>query len=98
MRLTDWYALNIIRCVTDNDKLRWMKTHDNHVLLHKILLVTIQPFLTKNIRDTLIELCQFFQKTYAKTVWVYDIEELTKGIVHLFLYFHILIATQIELN
>ncbi|XP_074322875.1 uncharacterized protein LOC141659848 [Apium graveolens] len=81
VRLPDGYASNISRCVTDNDKLRGMKTHDCHVLLHKILPVGIQPFLTKNIRGTLIELCQFFQKICAKIVRVSDIEELKDGIV-----------------
>ncbi|XP_074323659.1 uncharacterized protein LOC141660567 [Apium graveolens] len=81
VRLPDGYASNISRCVTDNDKLRGMKTHDCHVLLYKILPVGIQPFLTKNIRGTLIGLCQFVQKICAKIVRVSDIEELKDGIV-----------------
>ncbi|XP_062094257.1 uncharacterized protein LOC133800316 [Humulus lupulus] len=81
VRLPDGYASNISRCVTDNDKLGGMKSHDCHVLLQKILLVAILPFLTKEIRTALIELCQFFQKICAKTIQVNDITELKDGIV-----------------
>ncbi|XP_062118652.1 uncharacterized protein LOC133832303 [Humulus lupulus] len=81
VRLPDGYASNISRCVTDNDKLGGMKTHDCHVLLHKIFPAALLPFLTDNIRGTLIELCQFFQKICAKTLQISDIEELRDGIV-----------------
>ncbi|XP_062086451.1 uncharacterized protein LOC133792559 [Humulus lupulus] len=81
VRLPDGYASNISRCVTDNDKLGGMKTHDCHVLLHKILPAALLPFLTDNIRGTLIELCQFFQKICAKTLQIFYIEELSDGIV-----------------
>ncbi|XP_062081341.1 uncharacterized protein LOC133786147 [Humulus lupulus] len=81
VRLPDGYASNISRCATDNDKLRGMKTHDWHVLLHKILPAALLPFLTDNIRGTLIELCQFFQKICAKTLQISDIEQLRDGIV-----------------
>ncbi|XP_074378004.1 uncharacterized protein LOC141719504 [Apium graveolens] len=80
VRLPDGYASNISRYVTDNNKLKGMKSHDCHVLLHKILPVAILPYLTKNIRGTLIELCQFFQKICAKTIRISDIEELKQGI------------------
>ncbi|XP_062089145.1 uncharacterized protein LOC133795705 [Humulus lupulus] len=81
VRLPDGYASNISRCVTDNDKLGGMKSHDCHILLQKILPVALLPFLTKEIRTTLIELCQFFQKIYAKTIQVDDITKLKDGIV-----------------
>ena len=81
VRAPDGYASNISRCVTDNNKLKGMKTHDCHVLLQKILPVALLPYLTKNIRGTLIELCQFFQKICAKTIRISDIEELRQGIV-----------------
>ena len=81
VRVPDGYTSNISRCVTNNHKLKGMKSHDCHVLLHKILSVAILPYLTKNIRGTLIELCQFFQKICAKTIRISDIEELKQGIV-----------------
>lgn len=80
VRLPDGYASNISRCVSDSNKLKGMENHDCHVLLHKILPVAIQPYLTKNICATLIELCQFFQKIRAKTIRISDIEELRQGI------------------
>ena len=81
VRLPDGYASNISRCVTDNNKLGGMKTHDCHVLLQKILPVAILPYLTKQIRVSLIELCQFFQKICAKTLKIDELKEMQLGIV-----------------
>ncbi|XP_074356311.1 uncharacterized protein LOC141696014 [Apium graveolens] len=81
VRVPDGYASNISRCVSDNNKLKGLKTHDCHVLVHKILPLALLPYLTKNIRGTWIELCQFFQKLCSKTILIFDIEELRQGIV-----------------
>uniref|UniRef100_A0A251URJ8 DUF4218 domain-containing protein n=1 Tax=Helianthus annuus TaxID=4232 RepID=A0A251URJ8_HELAN len=58
-----------------------MKTHDCHVLLQKILPVAILPFLNKDIRETLIEFCQFFQKICSKTLYAKELEDMKTGIV-----------------
>ncbi|KAK9070391.1 hypothetical protein SSX86_010793 [Deinandra increscens subsp. villosa] len=81
VRLPDGYASNISRCVTDRNTLGGMKTHDCHVLLQKILPTAIRPFLDKEIRTTLIEFCQFFQKISSKTLYVKELEEMKTGIV-----------------
>jgi hypothetical protein len=81
VRLPDGYASNISRCVTDRNTLGGMKTHDCHVLLQKILPAAIIPFLDKEIRATLIEFCQFFQKICSKTLYAKELDEMKTGIV-----------------
>lgn len=81
IRLPDGYASNISRCVTDSNTLGGMKTHDCHVLLQKILPVAILPFLNREIRATLIEFCQFFQKICSKTLYANELEDMKTGIV-----------------
>ncbi|XP_052621679.1 uncharacterized protein LOC128127271 [Lactuca sativa] len=81
VRLPDGYASNISRCATDSNTLGGMKTHDCHVLLQKILPVAILPFLNNEIRTTLIELCQFFQKICSKTLYAKELEDMKTGIV-----------------
>ncbi|XP_076884504.1 uncharacterized protein LOC143533696 [Bidens hawaiensis] len=81
VRLPDGYASNISRCVMDHNTLGGMKTHDCHILLQKILPVGILPFLNKEIRATLIEFCQFFQKICSKTLYAKELEDMKTGIV-----------------
>ncbi|XP_022019939.1 uncharacterized protein LOC110920001 [Helianthus annuus] len=81
VRLPDGYASNISRCVTDHNTLGRMKTHDCHVSLPKILPVAILPFLNKDIRETLIQFCQFVQKICSKTLYAKELEDMKTGIV-----------------
>ena len=46
-----------------------------------LLPIGICPFLTKQIRDTLVELAQFFQKLTARTLEVQDLNALEEGVV-----------------
>ena len=54
-------------------KLGHMKSHDCHVMFTQILLVAIRNLMDKDIRNTLIELCDFFNQLWQKVV---DPEEL----------------------
>ena len=54
-------------------KLGHMKSHDCHVMLTQILPVAIRNLMDKDIRNTLIELCDFFNQLWQKVV---DPEEL----------------------
>nr|KAJ0200771.1 hypothetical protein LSAT_V11C600324920 [Lactuca sativa] len=58
-----------------------MKTHYCHVLLQKILPIAILPFLNNEIRTTLIEFCQFFQKICSKTLDAKELEDMKTRIV-----------------
>ena len=81
IKLPDGYASNIKRCVTDDGRLYGLKTHDCHVLIQKLLPVGILPYLNDNIRETLIEFCNFFKKICSRTLLKSEIKELKEGIV-----------------
>ena len=54
-------------------KLGHMKSHDFHVMLTQILPVAIRNLMDKDIRNTLIDLCDFFNKLWQTVI---DPEEL----------------------
>ena len=61
VRFSDGFASNLSRnIVEEQGKLYDLKSYDCHILLQRILLIGIHPFLRKQIRDTLVELAQFF--------------------------------------
>ena len=61
VRFPDGFASNLSRnIVEEQGKLYDLKSYDCHILLQRILLIGIHPFLRKQIRDTLVELAQFF--------------------------------------
>ena len=49
-------------------KLGHMKSHDCHVMLTQILPVAIRNLMDKDIRNTLIDLCDFFNQLCQKVV------------------------------
>ena len=49
-------------------KLGHMKSHDCHVMLTQILPVAIRNLMDKDIRNTLIDLCDFFNQLWQKVV------------------------------
>ena len=82
VKFLDGYATNISRNVNINDgKISGLKSHDCHVLLQRFLPIGIHPYLNKDVRNALMELSRFFQKLFAKTLYVTDLERLEEGIV-----------------
>ena len=82
VKFPDGYAENISRNVNISDgKISGLKSHVCHVLLQRLLPVGIRPYLNKDVCDVVVELSRFFQKLYAKTLYVNDLERLEEGIV-----------------
>ena len=82
VKFPDGYAANTSRNVNISDgKISGLKSHDCHVLLQRLLLVGIRPYLNKDVCDVLVELSGFFPKACAKTLYVTDLERLEEGIV-----------------
>ena len=82
VKFPDGYAANLSRNVSINDEnISGLKSHDCHVLLQKLLPIAIRPYFNKDLYTTLVELCSFFQKLGAKTLYVNDLEKLEEGIV-----------------
>ena len=82
VKFPDGYAANLSRNVSINDgKISGVKSHDYHVLMQKLLPIAIRPYFNKDLCTTLVELCSFFQKLCAKTLYMNDLEKLEEGIV-----------------
>ncbi|KAL3654822.1 hypothetical protein CASFOL_000608 [Castilleja foliolosa] len=77
VKFPDGYASNISRCVTKTDqKLSGMKSHDCHVILQRILPPGIRGSLTKEVREVLTELGQFFQHLCCKKLNKTELEKM----------------------
>ncbi|KAI3458716.1 hypothetical protein Pfo_015379 [Paulownia fortunei] len=82
VKFPDGYALNISRNVNVNDgKLYGLKIHDCHVLLQRLLPITIRKFLPNDICGTIVELCDFFKKLTSTTLHIADLKKMEGGIV-----------------
>jgi hypothetical protein len=69
VKFLDGYSSTISRCVNvKQGKISRMKSHDCHVFLQNLLPVAICPYLTSQIRTTLIELSFFFKELCARTL------------------------------
>ena len=65
------YSVNIRSLVDVSSgkmKLGHKKSHDCHVMLTQILPVAIRNLMDKDIRNTLIDLCDFFNQLWQKVV------------------------------
>ncbi|KAL3638393.1 hypothetical protein CASFOL_017764 [Castilleja foliolosa] len=81
VKFPDGYASNISRCVTATDqKLSGMKSHDCHVILQRILPPGIRGSLTKEVREVLTELGQFFQHLCCKKLNKTELEKMKSDI------------------
>ena len=85
IKFPDGYAANISRNVnTSEGKISGLKSHDCHVLLQRLLLVGLRPYLKKDVIDVIAELSLFFQKLCARMLYVKDLDDMQKGIVKCF--------------
>ncbi|KAK9267622.1 hypothetical protein L1049_010053 [Liquidambar formosana] len=65
------YASNITRCVNATDgKISGMKSHDCHVFLQQLLLITVRGYLRKDVSTALVELSFFFKELCCRTLKV----------------------------
>ncbi|XP_060671841.1 uncharacterized protein LOC132803267 [Ziziphus jujuba] len=62
-------------------KISGLKTHDSHVLLQQLFPVGIRPYIKKEVCGTIIEMCMFFQKLCARTLFVSDLDMLQERII-----------------
>ena len=64
--------------VTPDGKLTGLKSHDCHVIMQRLLALGIRPFLPKPVRETFVELCNFFKLVSDRTLQVSAIEKAWK--------------------
>ncbi|KAL0559314.1 hypothetical protein IC582_003922 [Cucumis melo] len=82
VKFPDGFISNISQCVNDNDgKIAGLKTHDCHVLLHRLLPIGVRAYLPKNVSIAVTELCGFFRDLCAKTMRISDLNRLQSDII-----------------
>jgi hypothetical protein len=80
--LPDGMASNISRCVNIKDsRIFGLKSHDCHIILQRLLPVALRGYLSKDVRNAIIELCLFFKELTSKTLRMDVLERLDKDIV-----------------
>ncbi|KAL0546349.1 hypothetical protein IC582_016257 [Cucumis melo] len=82
VKFPDGFVSNISRCVHEREgKISGLKTHDCHVLLHRLLPIGIRAFLPKNVYTAITELCNFFRDLCTRTIRVSDLDRLQADII-----------------
>ena len=75
VRFPDGYASNISRYANvEESKVSGLKSHDNHVLLQRILPTAIRKYASKELFHALDELGYFFHRLCSKTLQKKDLE------------------------
>ncbi|GJZ55343.1 zinc finger, PHD-type containing protein [Tanacetum coccineum] len=67
-------------CKSDGDvnNITGMKSHDCHIMMHRLLPYGVQRYLPKNIAEPIIELCLFFKQLCARTLMQQDMAKAKK--------------------
>ena len=65
----------------NDGKISDLKTHDCHVLLHRLLPIGVRAFLPKNVYTVITELCNFFRDLCAITIRISDLDRLQSNII-----------------
>ncbi|XP_073120394.1 uncharacterized protein [Henckelia pumila] len=82
VKFSDGFAANLSKNVNETiGKISGLKSHDCHVLLQRLLPAGIRPYLKKEVRETITELCNFFRQICAKTLNVSDLKLLETNVV-----------------
>lgn len=81
IKYPDGFASNIARCVKNGEfQMSGMKSHDFHIFIQRILPLAIRGCLTKEVRQVLIELSDFFKKLCCRTQYLHVLEEQERNI------------------
>ncbi|GJT47440.1 uncharacterized protein Tco_0956155 [Tanacetum coccineum] len=75
----DGFGSNFKQKVTaDDNNITGMKSHDCHIMMHRLLPYGVQRYLPKNIAEPIIELCLFFKQLCARTLMQQDMAKAKK--------------------
>ena len=81
VKMPDGFASNIKRCVDIKGcKVSGLKTHDDHVILHKLLPLIVRSLLPKDVVIPLIDLSRFFNGICSKELVEADLDQLSSSI------------------
>ena len=76
------FAGNLRKNANNPDgKIHGLKSHGCHIIMQRLLASGVRPFLNKEIRETIIELCSFFQLMCARKLNVAAMENAQNNII-----------------
>ncbi|GJY34770.1 uncharacterized protein Tco_0419239 [Tanacetum coccineum] len=79
VRLPDGFGSNFKQKVTaDDNNITGMKSHDCHIMMHRLLPYEVQQYLPKSIAAPIIEFCLFFKQLCARTLMQQDMAKAKK--------------------
>ncbi|KAM2031883.1 hypothetical protein ACFX1T_013965 [Malus domestica] len=82
VKFPDGYASNIARCVkVDGGKLAGLKSHDCHVVLHRLLPMGIRHLLPPDVVKPIMLLSSFFSQLTSRTLRRTNVNQLRHDIV-----------------
>ena len=75
VRFLDCFAANLRKNVSDFDrKILRLKSHDCDIMMQQLLAPGIRKYLKKEERETIIDLCNFFQLICDRTLRFDDLK------------------------
>ncbi|KAL3513703.1 hypothetical protein ACH5RR_026420 [Cinchona calisaya] len=81
IKFPDGFASNVSRYIKGEEfQLSGMKSHDFYVFIQRILTIAIRGCLTKEVRQVLFELSEFFKKLCSKTSFLDVLQEEERNI------------------
>jgi hypothetical protein len=82
IRYPSGYAGSLKNKISLKDKkFLGLKTHDNHVLLQRILPIIIRPYVAPHVATVICELANFFQTLCAREITKTKLETMKKDII-----------------
>jgi hypothetical protein len=82
LKFLDSYAVGLKRCVNVKaGKIHWLKRHDYHIIMERLLHVMLRGYLDDNIWEVLAELTYFYRQPCAKEIKKDMMEKLEKEIL-----------------
>ena len=82
VKFLDGDASNSSGCVSvDDGKIARLKSYDYHVLLQRVLPISLRGVVNKDVTLAVIELCYFFQRLCCKTLRRDYLEKHEKDII-----------------
>ena len=68
VRLPDGFGSNLKKVNDTASNLVRLKSHDHHILMHRLLSIQVQTFLLEIVSTTIFDLCIFFKKKLCTVI------------------------------
>ncbi|KAD3067311.1 hypothetical protein E3N88_35191 [Mikania micrantha] len=82
VRLPDGFGSNFKnKVISNNSNIAGLKSHDDHILMQRLLPVGVRVGLPANVATAICDLCTFFQKICARSIDANDMANAHKEVV-----------------